>query len=123
MCSSDLALPISLPISAFQQKYGELRPDGSYGLSAAWQAGLANGCNVGEILGLFVNGIVSERYGYRKTMIISLFATMAFIFISFFAPNAQTLLVGEILIGIPLGVFQTLTGMYLGCEMIPFYLK
>lgn len=90
-----------------------MRPDGTYGLSAAWQAGLANGINVGEIIGLFVNGIVAERYGYRKTMIFSLFATIAFIFVSFFAPNAQTLLVGEILLGIPLGVFQTLTGTYL----------
>jgi len=52
---------------AFQAKYGQLLPDGTVGLSAPWQAGLSNGVNVGEILGLFVNGIVSERYGYRKT--------------------------------------------------------
>jgi SP family general alpha glucoside:H+ symporter-like MFS transporter len=45
-----------------------------------------------------------------------LIATMAFIFISFFAPNAQTLLVGEILIGIPLGVFQTLTGKFIDSD-------
>lgn len=107
---------------AFNSKYGHLGADGKYQLSARWQAGLSNGVNVGEILGLFVNGIVSERYGYRKTMIVSLFATIAFIFINFFAPNVQTLLVGEILIGIPLGVFQTLTVTY-ASEVCPVVLR
>jgi MFS family permease len=35
-----------------------------------------------------------------------------FIFILFFAPSVQVLLVGEILCGIPWGVFQTLTTVY-----------
>jgi MFS transporter, SP family, general alpha glucoside:H+ symporter len=107
---------------AFQRKFGTLHPDGTYGLSAAWQAGLANGCNVGEIIGLFANGIISERFGYRKTMIVSLISTMAFIFISFFAQNVQMLLAGEILIGIPLGVFQTLTVTY-ASEVCPVVLR
>jgi SP family general alpha glucoside:H+ symporter-like MFS transporter len=103
---------LSMPIPRFEAKYDQLLPDGTIGLSAPWQAGLSNGVNVGEILGLFVNGIVSECYGYRRTMIVSLIATIAFIFINLFAQNVQTLLVGEILIGIPLGVFQTLTVTY-----------
>lgn len=107
---------------AFQKKYGTLQKDGSYGLSAPWQAGLSNGTNVGEILGLFVNGIVSERYGYKKTMLVSLFSTIAFIFILFFAQNVQTLLIGEILMGIPLGVFQTLTVTY-ASEVCPVVLR
>ena len=107
---------------AFQAKYGQLLPDGTVGLSAPWQAGLSNGVNVGEILGLFVNGIVSERYGYRKTMIVSLIATIAFIFVNFFAQNVETLLAGEILIGIPLGVFQTLTVTY-ASEVCPVVLR
>lgn len=107
---------------AFNQKYGTLQADGTYGLSAAWQAGLSNGVNVGEILGLFANGIISERFGYRKTMIGALLSTIAFIFINFFAQNVQTLLVGEILIGIPLGVFQTLTVTY-ASEVCPVVLR
>jgi SP family general alpha glucoside:H+ symporter-like MFS transporter len=107
---------------AFQAKYGQQLADGTVGLTAAWQAGLSNGVNVGEILGLFVNGIISERYGYRKTMIVSLIATIAFIFINFFAQNVQTLLVGEILLGIPLGVFQTLTVTY-ASEVCPVVLR
>lgn len=46
---------------AFRRKYGVLGSDGTYQVPAAWQAGLTNGASVGEILGLFLNGIVSER--------------------------------------------------------------
>jgi MFS transporter, SP family, general alpha glucoside:H+ symporter len=49
----------------FNKKYGSQLPDGSYQVSAPWQSGLSNGANVGEIIGLFINGIVSERFGYR----------------------------------------------------------
>ncbi|KFY73904.1 hypothetical protein V499_06034 [Pseudogymnoascus sp. VKM F-103] len=106
----------------FQEKYGVLNPDGSYGLTAAWQAGLSNAINIGQILGLFANGIISERFGYRKTMIGSLLLTIAFIFVLFFAQNVQTLLVGEFLMGFPLGVFQTLTVTY-ASEVCPVVLR
>ncbi|KAK9351265.1 hypothetical protein V1523DRAFT_328036, partial [Lipomyces doorenjongii] len=36
---------------AFVKKFGELQPDGSYQVSAPWQAGLSNGALVGEIFG------------------------------------------------------------------------
>ena len=55
----------------FNRKYGVQLPDGSYQVPAAWQAGLSNGAQVGEIIGLFINGFVSERFGYRY---VSLFA-------------------------------------------------
>ncbi|KAL2810599.1 general substrate transporter [Aspergillus granulosus] len=107
---------------AFNRKYGKLLSDGNYGLTAAWQAGLSNAMNCGQILGLFLNGIVSEKFGYRKTMMGSLIATTAFIFILFFAQNVQTLLVGEILMGIPLGVYQTLSVTY-ASEVCPVALR
>lgn len=47
----------------FNQKYGVQGPDGTYQVPAAWQAGLSNGANVGEIIGLLINGWVSERFG------------------------------------------------------------
>lgn len=107
---------------AFNEKYGTLQADGSYQLSASWQAGLSNAMNVGQILGLFANGIVSERFRYRKTMLGSLSLVTVFIFILFFAPNLATLLVGEILMGIPLGAFQTLTVTY-ASEVCPVVLR
>jgi SP family general alpha glucoside:H+ symporter-like MFS transporter len=116
LLSSFYALP------QFNKKYGVLTPDGTYTVPAPWKSGLSNGALCGEILGLFINGIVSEKYGYRKTMITSLAMMIAFIFIPFFSHNIQTLLVGEILCGIPWGVFQTLTTAY-ASEVCPVALR
>ena len=107
---------------AFQQKYGSVQPDGSYSLTAAWQAGLTNAMNCGQILGLLATGIIAERYGYRKTMLGALLSVVCFIFILFFAPNKATLIVGEMMMGLPLGVFQTLTVTY-ASEVCPVVLR
>lgn len=106
----------------FVREYGSQLPDGSYGLSAAWQSGLSNGVYVGEIIGLFITGSVSETIGYRRTMIAALLALTTFIFILFFSTNLPTLLVGEILCGIPWGIFQTLTITY-AAEVCPVVLR
>lgn len=100
--------------SQFQARYGtETDPiTGEPIISAAWQSGLQNGVQVGSIIGLYLNGVVSEAIGYRKTMMGSLVLMVAFIFLPFFAPNVQTILAGAILSGIPWGVFQTLTVTY-----------
>lgn len=49
----------------FNRKYGVLGTDGKYQIPARWQAGLSNGAQVGEMIGLLINGWVSERFGYR----------------------------------------------------------
>ncbi|KAJ0418867.1 general substrate transporter [Aspergillus carlsbadensis] len=107
---------------AFNQKYGQLMSDGTYGLEAKWQAGMTNAMSCGQIIGLFLNGIVSERFGYRRTLMACLMATVGFIFILFFAPNVQVLVVGELFMGIPLGVYQTLTVTY-ASEVCPVSLR
>ncbi|KAF2665207.1 alpha glucoside transporter [Microthyrium microscopicum] len=106
----------------FQRKFGVQQSNGTYQLTAAWQSGLSNGALVGEILGLFITGIVSERYGYRKTIIGALLLVIAFVFIPFFSDTIVQLLVGEILLGIPWGVFQTITTSY-AAEVCPSNLR
>jgi SP family general alpha glucoside:H+ symporter-like MFS transporter len=106
----------------FQRAFGERQPDGSYQVTAAWQSGLTNGALVGEVLGLFATGIVVEKFGYRKSLIGALLACVAFIFIIFFAKSLPVLLVGEILIGIPWGLFQTVTTTY-ASEVCPVVLR
>lgn len=111
----------------FNQKYGE--PTGKvvdgvaqYQVTPAWQTALGTGTAAAQIIGLFINGIVSERIGYRWTMIVSLFLITCFIFITFFAVNVQMLLAGYILSGLPWGVFQTLTTTY-AAEVCPVSLR
>ncbi|CEJ89537.1 Putative General alpha-glucoside permease [[Torrubiella] hemipterigena] len=111
----------------FNKKFGELHfdaehPDGFYTLTAAWQAGLSNGAYCGEIIGLFLAGIIADRFGYRKTLICALGLSCAFIFIIFFSQSLPQLLIGELLIGIPWGAFQTLTTTY-AAEVCPLHLR
>lgn len=113
-----------MAVPAFQRRFGEPKNDGSghYELSAAWQSGLTNGAYVGEMLGLMINGWIADRYGYKKTMIGALTLVTGLIFILFFAQSIQMLLVGLIFIGIPWGVFQTLTCTY-AAEVTPVPLR
>lgn len=107
----------------FNQKYGVFDPkSNSYQVPAQWQAGLSNGANVGEIIGLCINGWVSERFGYRYTVMSCLVIIVAITAVFFTAQNVQTLLVAEILAGIPWGVFQTLTITY-ASEVCPVALR
>lgn len=106
----------------FKRKYGERLGDGTYEVSASWQAGLSNGAYCGEIIGLFINGWASERFGYRYTIMACLILVSAWTSIFFTAQNVQTLLAAEILCGVPWGVFQTLTITY-ASEVCPVALR
>lgn len=86
---------------AFKEKFGQRLPNGEHELTAAWQSGLSNGAQCGQILGLFMNGIIADRFGYRKTLVGALTLCAAFIFIIFFSESLTQLLIGEILIGFP----------------------
>jgi SP family general alpha glucoside:H+ symporter-like MFS transporter len=77
---------------------------------------------VGEILGLFINGWVSERFGYRYTVMTCLVLIIGFVAIFFTAQSVVDLQVAEILCGIPWGVFQTLTITY-ASEVCPVALR
>lgn len=108
---------------AFQRTFGQYdAATGTYSLSAAWQAGLSNGTGIGTIIGAFLNGYLTHKFGYRKVMMMSLAAMVAFIFIPFFSPNLPVLLVGQILCGIPWGVFATMAPAY-ASEICPTALR
>ncbi|KAF2157663.1 sugar transporter [Myriangium duriaei CBS 260.36] len=109
-------------LTPFKQKYGVQLPDGTYQLTAAWQSGLSNASLVGEICGLWLNGILAEKYGYRKTIIGSLVLVAAFIFLPFFAQSLPQIVAGQVLLGLPWGVFQTITTTY-AAEVCPVALR
>ncbi|KFX87085.1 hypothetical protein V490_08563 [Pseudogymnoascus sp. VKM F-3557] len=125
MESYDVLLLANLYASpAFAKHYGSPTDDPKhpYEIPVRWQAGMSNGAAAGQIIGLLINGVVSERFGYRKTMIASLVAITTFIFIPFFAESLSILALGEVLCGMPWGVFQTLTTVY-ASEVCPTQLR
>lgn len=97
----DLALLGNLYASpVFNEKFGTYNAaTEEYQVSAAWQSGLSNGARAGEIIGLIIAGWTADRYGYKMTTIGSLVAMIAFIFVLFFAPNVEILVLGEVLCG------------------------
>ncbi|KIN03386.1 hypothetical protein OIDMADRAFT_118647 [Oidiodendron maius Zn] len=107
---------------AFQKRYGQLVKANSYQILAPWQAGLSNGSSVGQLFGLLIAGYISERYGFRRTMITGLAIIIPIIFITFFAPSLVVLEVGQILFGVPLGLFQTTPVIY-ALEISPLCLR
>lgn len=67
-------------------------------------------------------GFLSDRLGYRWTLISALIVLTGLIFIPFYAENLKIFLVGNMLMGIPWGVFQTMTTAY-AAEVCPVPLR
>lgn len=108
---------------SFQRRYGRFFPDlGEYSLDGEWQAGLSNAQAVGVIIGGFLNGWASARYGYKRTMLAALFWINSAIFAVFFAPHIWVLLIGQFLCGLGWGVFAT-TGPAYASEVCPMALR
>ncbi|RMZ76424.1 hypothetical protein DV737_g4811, partial [Chaetothyriales sp. CBS 132003] len=97
----------------FNQDFGKPLPDGEYQVSSDWQAGLMNGAQAGSMLGLFINGIMCDYIGYRKTYFFALVMMTGAIFLPFFADGSiPILMAGQVLSGVPWGMFQTLSVAY-----------
>lgn len=107
---------------SFQKKYGVHVGDGKYELEGRWQVALGCASSVGTIFGVFANGYLIERFGHRRTIMGALVVMLAFIFIVFFAPSVEVLLVGQIMCGLPWGVFATMGPTY-SSEVCPLALR
>ena len=107
---------------AFKQDFGEPDGNGGYEITTLWQILLGNSAYVGVILGILLNGIVSEKIGMKKTMLISYFLITAFTFILVFGKSKTVLLVGQFLCGIPWGVFNATAPTY-AAEVCPTVLR
>lgn len=108
--------------TSFVEQYGVLQPDGTYAIPSKWQTAINDGVLATEIIILFFVGSITDRLGYRWTMIMSLAMIAAFIFIQFFSTTLPVYLVGEVLLGIPWGIFQTVTTTY-AAEVCPVILR
>jgi MFS transporter, SP family, general alpha glucoside:H+ symporter len=105
---------------SFTQRFGTLSAhngptDGqTYQLSTGWQTGLINASIGAEIFGLFLNGYLTDRFGYKKTMLGALVFMNFAIFVSFFAVSLEMLLVSQLLCGMLLLLLlsTTITNYY-----------
>lgn len=108
---------------AFQKKYGHyVKSKDTYTLDAQWQVALGMGSNVGNIIGITLNGYLTDRFGHRVVLHGGLLSLTGFIFISFFAKNVQTLFVGQFFCGIPWGIFTTMAPAF-ASEVAPLVLR
>jgi MFS family permease len=107
----------------FRTKYGEwLNEDSGYQISSTWQQRFNCLAAVANIVGALMNGWATARWGHRKVLIASLAWLSAFIFVVFFAPTIEILLVGQTLCNIPWGVFAT-TGPSYAAEVTPLAIR
>lgn len=107
---------------AFAEKFGRQLADGSHSVSGPWQSALSVAPTIGAIAGAFSNGYLTSHFGYRKVLLASLSAMVAFIFVLFFANSAAVLEVGLILCGVPWGVFATMGPAY-ASDVCPLALR
>lgn len=98
-----------LGFPGFRQFYGAPTGRQSHEISAAWQAGLINSAYAGEILGLMCNGVLSDRFGYKRVMAGCLFVLSLSLLLVFFATNIQMLVAGYVLCGLPWGSVESLS--------------
>lgn len=77
---------------------------------------------MGNVIGIYANGYLTDKYGHKKVLLASYIAITFLIFIVFFSPDAPKpngmLVAGELLCGIPWGIFATLGKKYLKKSLI-----
>lgn len=121
----DTALMASLfGFPSFAKAYGHEieEKSGEYTLTAQWQMALGMAVPVGNIIGISLNGYMTDKLGHKPVMHAGLVLLTGLVFIQFFAQNVQTLFAGQFLCGITWGIFTTLAPAY-ASEVAPLVLR
>jgi SP family general alpha glucoside:H+ symporter-like MFS transporter len=69
-----------------------------------------------------LNGMLVDLFGQKRVILGALFCLSGLVFITFFAPNISVLTAGEILCGLPWGIFATSAPAY-ASEVLPLSLR
>lgn len=118
-----ILIPNFFAYPAFAQKYGSFDAgSGTYQLNVVWQIALGTSATVGAFLGIIANGYLSSWYGPKKVLLGALVALSFFISITFVAPTVEVLYIGELLCGLPWGIFASTAPAY-SSEIIPLPLR
>ena len=108
-------------LPAFTEKFG-IYDGTSYVIETQWQSALQMSGQLGALIGVFLAGPMTTRLGYRWSTVIALIALNGFIFISFFANSLPLFFVGQLLEGLPWGVFIANAPAYCS-EIVPIQLR
>lgn len=89
-------------LPTFRRLFGKRVPGGGpedYEVPSAWQIALQNGQFGGEIVGLLLNGALTDHFGYQKAMIASMCWMSLSVVVSFMAKSIGVLLLAQLLSG------------------------
>ncbi|PVH84991.1 general substrate transporter [Cadophora sp. DSE1049] len=110
---------ISLP--AFRETFG--RPyDADYVVDANWQLGFQAATLGGIVLGGFVTGFATQRWGRQLCIFFAYFLTIGGVFMQYFSSTPAEYFGAKILTGIPLGCFTTVAPTY-ASEIAPLPIR
>ncbi|KAK4448053.1 major facilitator superfamily domain-containing protein [Podospora aff. communis PSN243] len=108
---------------SFRERYGEfLNEERGYQISADWQTKFNCLGAFANICGAIFNGWATARFGHRIVLMGSFIFLTGSIFVSFFAPSIEILLLGQFLCDLPWGVFAT-TGPSYAAEVTPLAIR
>ncbi|KAI5457670.1 general substrate transporter [Mariannaea sp. PMI_226] len=91
-------------------------------VEAKWQSATGTGSQAGAIVGALLNGFIIHRFGYRPAFMVGVALMTVFIFVSVFGLSVELQAVGQILCGIPWGIFATIGPAY-ASELCPLPLR
>lgn len=106
---------------SFQRDFGK-EYKGGYQVTAGWQTLLQIMGFVSTIIGVMLDGYVSEKIGRKRVTMIALVVVSGTIFCQFFASSLPILLVGRMLSSVPFGIFAASTTTY-AAEICPVVLR
>ncbi|WQF75550.1 Putative major facilitator, sugar transporter, major facilitator superfamily [Colletotrichum destructivum] len=104
-------------LAQFQNLFGHSSGRGAAKeIPALWQSMILTSSQAGQVSAMYFAGLSMDKYGYRKTMMVSLGTVIVFLFVNFFATavlptrgyNAGLGMIagGSFLLGVPWGSFQ-----------------
>ncbi|CAI5760527.1 unnamed protein product [Candida verbasci] len=108
---------------AFAKRFGVYYPKlNKWEIPAKWQMGWAMSYQTTQLIGLYLSSHFVDKIGYKKTIMFPLVASIALIFLQFFAPTKEVLLVAYVFLGLFWGCFQSITVTY-AAEVAPVSLR
>jgi len=112
-----------LALDAFRDRFGVYDPGtNTHVIVTKWQSALQMSGQLGALIGVFLAGPITSRIGYRLATLLGLMLLNAMIFISYFANSLPVFFAGQLLEGIPWGIFIANAPAYCS-EIVPLRLR